>query len=175
MKCGGHSHSGQSTCDRGMMIDLSTSAACPWMERAPGVGQGRHVAGSGGWRNCSTGSSRRSVPYRTLALAASRWAADSDASRVARMSIDNLEAVDVVTADGKLRHASASENPDLFWGVRGGSGNFGVVTNFEFRLHPMQRQVIAGSLTFPIAKARDVMACLADYAPRRPMSCTSTP
>ena len=74
------------------------------------------------------------------------------------MSIDNLESVDVVTADGQLRHASANENPDLFWGVRGGGGNFGVVTNFEFRLHPMQREVIAGSVRFPIARARDVLS-----------------
>jgi FAD/FMN-containing dehydrogenase len=91
--------------------------------------------------------------------------------RIARrfgMSIDNLESVDVVTADGKLRHASASENPDLFWGVRGGSGNFGVVTRFEFRLHPMQREVVAGSVGFPIAKARDVLSMWADYAPSAP-------
>ncbi len=67
--------------------------------------------------------------------------------RVARkfgMAIDNLESIDVVTADGQLRHTSATENPELFWGVRGGGGNFGVVTNFEFRLHPMQREVVAG-------------------------------
>ena len=83
------------------------------------------------------------------------------------MAIDNLESVDVVTADGKLRHASASENPDLFWGVRGGGGNFGVVTNFEFRLHPMQREVVAGSVSFPIARARDVLGMYADYAASR--------
>src|SRR4030095_12986247 len=66
-------------------------------------------------------------------------------SRRYGMSIDNLESVDVVTADGQLRHASASENPDLFWGARGGSGNFGVVSGFEFRLHPMTREVVAGT------------------------------
>ena len=65
------------------------------------------------------------------------------------MAIDNLESVDIVTADGQLRHASASENPDLFWGVRGGSGNFGIVTKFEFRLHPMQREVVAGNADLP--------------------------
>ena len=84
------------------------------------------------------------------------------------MSIDNLESVDVVTADGQLRHASAKENPDLFWGVRGGGGNFGIVTNFEFRLHPMQREVIAGSVTFPIARARDVLGMYAEYAATAP-------
>ena len=62
-------------------------------------------------------------------------------------------------------HASAKENPELYWGARGGSGNFGVVTHFEFKLHPMQRQVVAGSVTFPIAKARDVLTMWSEYAP----------
>jgi FAD/FMN-containing dehydrogenase len=84
------------------------------------------------------------------------------------MSIDNLESVEVVTADGQLRHASASENPDLFWGVRGGSGNFGVVSGFEFRLHPRPREVVAGTLRYPIAKARDVLTMYGDYAPTAP-------
>ena len=84
------------------------------------------------------------------------------------MSIDNLESVDVVTADGQLRHASATENPDLFWGVRGGGGNFGVVTGFEFRLHPMQREVVSGTLSYPIARARDVLSMYADYAAAAP-------
>ena len=91
--------------------------------------------------------------------------------RIARrygMAIDNLDSMDVVTADGQLRHASLRENPDLFWGLRGGSGNFGVVTNFEFNLHPMQRQVIAGKVTFPIEKARDLLSMYADYAPAAP-------
>jgi hypothetical protein len=91
--------------------------------------------------------------------------------RIARrfgMAIDNLNSMDVVTADGQLRHTSTSEHPDLFWGLRGGSGNFGIVTHFEFKLHPMQREVIAGKLTFPLAKARDVLAMYADYAPAAP-------
>ncbi len=69
------------------------------------------------------------------------------------LALDNVKAVDIVTADGKLRHASATENPDLYWGVRGGGGNFGVVTNFEFGLHEMQRQVIGGDVVFPLAAA----------------------
>ena len=84
------------------------------------------------------------------------------------MSIDNLESVDVVTADGQLRHASAKENPDLFWGVRGGGGNFGIVVNFEFRLHPMQREVVAGIVRFPIARAKDLLSMYADYVSTAP-------
>jgi FAD/FMN-containing dehydrogenase len=91
--------------------------------------------------------------------------------RVARrfgMAIDNVESIDIVTADGKLVHASAKENPELYWGARGGSGNFGVVTQFEFKLHPMQREVIAGSMLFPIAKAREVLTMWSEYAPVAP-------
>jgi FAD/FMN-containing dehydrogenase len=84
------------------------------------------------------------------------------------MAIDNLESVDIVTPDGRLRHASATENPDLFWGVRGGGGNFGVVTKFEFRLHPMNREVIAGSVTFPISRAREVLSMWSEYAVTAP-------
>ena len=84
------------------------------------------------------------------------------------MAIDNLASVDVVTADGQLRHASAKENPDLFWGVRGGGSNFGIVTNFEFLLHPMQRAVIAGSVSFPLARARDVLNMYAEHAAAAP-------
>src|SRR6185436_9828874 len=84
------------------------------------------------------------------------------------MAIDNLESVDIVTADGKLRHASAQENPDLFWAVRGGGGNFGIVTNFEFKLHPMQREVVAGEVAFPIERGRDMLSMWAEYAVTAP-------
>jgi hypothetical protein len=91
--------------------------------------------------------------------------------RIARkfgMAVDNLESVDIVTADGKVVHASARENPELYWGARGGSGNFGVVTQFEFKLHPMKREVIAGSVLFPIARMRDVLTLWGEYAPAAP-------
>jgi FAD/FMN-containing dehydrogenase len=84
------------------------------------------------------------------------------------LAIDNLESVDIVGADGQLRHASASENPDLFWAVRGGGGNFGVVTRFEFKLYPMQPRVIAGFIAFPFERARDVIGMYADYAATAP-------
>ena len=91
--------------------------------------------------------------------------------RVARrfgLALDNVMAVDVVTADGKLRRANKDENEDLYWGVRGGGGNFGVVTSFEFQLHPMQRQVVGGRIMFPIAKALDALKFYADYALEAP-------
>lgn len=170
VKCGGHSHSGQSTCDRGMMIDLSSFRGVrvdpgqrrAWVEGGTLLGQVDSESTKSGLVTPLGTVSHTGVGGLTLGGGFGRLA------RRFGMAIDNVESVDIVTADGQLRHASASENPDLFWGVRGGSGNFGVVTRFEFRLHPMQREVVAGTLTFPIAKARDALSMYGDYAPTAP-------
>src|SRR5690606_30254552 len=84
------------------------------------------------------------------------------------LSLDNVRAVDIVTADGEIRRASAEENPDLFWGVRGGGGNFGVVTSFDFALHPMQREVIGGNIIFPLEQAKQVLRFYSEYAATAP-------
>jgi FAD/FMN-containing dehydrogenase len=84
------------------------------------------------------------------------------------LAVDNVKAVDIVTADGRLLHASADENPDLHWGVRGGGGNFGIVTSFEFDLHPMQRTVIGGEVIFPLAEARNVLKFYSEYSIEAP-------
>src|SRR5207244_4356941 len=72
------------------------------------------------------------------------------------LACDNLLSVDIVTADGQLRTASTTENADLFWAVRGGGGNFGVVTSFEYRLHPVGPLVLGGLLVHPLSQAREV-------------------
>jgi FAD/FMN-containing dehydrogenase len=79
------------------------------------------------------------------------------------LTIDQLLAVDMITADGAFVHASESENPDLFWGVRGGGGNFGVVTEFEFRLQPVGPTVLAGLVAWPIERSRDVLHFYRDW------------
>ena len=84
------------------------------------------------------------------------------------LALDNVKAADIVTADGRLLHASADENPDLYWGVRGGGGNFGIVTDFEFGLHPMQRQIVGGEIVFPIDRAREIVEFYGDYSSRAP-------
>ena len=73
------------------------------------------------------------------------------------MTIDNLISVDVVTAEGRQIRASESENADLFWALRGGGGNFGVVTRFEFQLHPVGPEIFAGLMVFPFARARKIL------------------
>jgi FAD/FMN-containing dehydrogenase len=78
------------------------------------------------------------------------------------LTIDNLLAVDAVTADGRLLIASAVEHPDLFWAVRGGGGNFGVVTSFELQLHPAAT-VLAGMLLYPYARANDGLRFYRDF------------
>ena len=166
VKCGGHSFSGASTCDRGLQIDLSAfrgvrvdpAARRVWVAGGTLLGQVDHEAMSHGLVTPLGTVSHTGVGGLTLG---------GGFGRVARrfgLAIDNLASVDIVTADGTLHHASADENPDLYWGVRGGGGNFGIVTTFEFRLHPMERQVVGGDIVFPIAKARDLLAMWADYA-----------
>jgi FAD/FMN-containing dehydrogenase len=80
------------------------------------------------------------------------------------LALDNVKSVDIVSSDGQLRHASAEENQDLYWAVRGGGGNFGVVTAFEFDLHPMQRQVIGGAMIFPLDRARELLMAYSEIS-----------
>ena len=170
VKCGGHSFSGQSTCDSGMMIDLSPFRAVrvdpvakrAWVAGGTLLGLVDHEALSHGLVTTMGTVSHTGVGGLTTGGGFGRLA------RKFGLAVDNLMSVDVVTADGSLRHASADENPDLFWGVRGGGGNFGIVTSFEFRLHSMSRQVVGGDLIFPFSKAHDVLSFYADYSLKAP-------
>ena len=170
VKCGGHSYAGKSTCDGGMQIDLSHFRGA----RVDPQARIAYVAG---------GSLLGELDHETLALGLVTTAGTvshtgvggltlgAGFGRLARrfgLALDNVRGVDIVTADGKLLHASANENPDLYWGVRGGGGNFGVVTNFEFGLHPMPRQVVGGEMIFPIARARELLDFYANYSLNAP-------
>ncbi len=170
VKCGGHSASGKSTCDSGMMIDLSLFRD---VRVDPIAGIARVTGGSLlGAIDHEAMAHGLVVPMGTVShTGVGGLVTGGGFGRLARrfgLSVDSLQAVDVVTADGQFRRASKDENPDLFWGVRGGGGNFGIVTSFEFQLHPMQRQVIAGSIMFPIARAHDVLSLYGEYGPRAP-------
>src|SRR5205814_5196686 len=89
------------------------------------------------------------------------------------LACDNLAAADVVTADGRLVHASESENADLLWGLRGGGGNFGVVTQFELALHRLGPEIYGGPVVFPGAAAPDLLRAFRDWAGSAPDEITA--
>jgi FAD/FMN-containing dehydrogenase len=89
------------------------------------------------------------------------------------LSIDNLISVDIVTADGQLRRASATENEDLFWAVRGAGSNFGVVTSFEFQAHPVGPTVMVGAIFYPQDAAKEVLPAWRDYMASAPEELSS--
>jgi len=170
VKCGGHSFSGQSTCDGGIMIDLSGLRGVrvdPATKRAI-------VAGGSllGQVDGATQPHDLVTPLGTVShTGVGGLTTGGGFGRVARrfgLALDNVTAVEVVTADGKLLRANKDENEDLFWGVRGGGGNFGIVASFEFRLHPMPRKVLGGDMLFPISKARDVLSFYGEYSAEAP-------
>jgi len=170
VKCGGHSYGGKSTCDGGLQIDLSRfrgvrvdpASRTAWVAGGSLLGELDHEAMAHGLVTTAGTVSHTGVGGLTLGGGFGRLA------RRHGLTLDNLRSVDIVTADGRLLRASSEENPDLFWGVRGGGGNFGVVTAFEFALHPMARQVIGGDLIFPITRARELVNFYAEYAATAP-------
>ena len=165
VKCGGHSYGGKSTCDGGMQIDLSTfrharvdpAAKTAYVAGGSLLGELDHESMNFGLVTTAGTVSHTGVGGLTLGGGFGRLA------RRFGLALDNVKAVDIVTADGRLRRASPMENPELYWGVRGGGGNFGVVTSFEFGLHEMKRQVIGGDVVFPVSQMRDVLGMYADY------------
>ena len=170
VKCGGHSPGGKSTCERGMQIDLSrfrgvrvdAAVRRAYVDGGSLLGELDHEAMALGLVTTAGTVSHTGVGGLTLGGGFGRLA------RRFGLALDNVRAVDIVTADGSYLHADPDENPDLYWGVRGGGGNFGVVTNFEFELHPMQRQVVAGNLLFPIDRAREIIGVYGDYSSKAP-------
>jgi FAD/FMN-containing dehydrogenase len=89
-------------------------------------------------------------------------------SRTHGLTIDNLISAEVVTADGTVLRASANEHTELFWGIRGGGGNFGIVTEFEYALHPVGPELLAGLIVHPFAAAKDVLTFYRDFAANAP-------
>ena len=88
------------------------------------------------------------------------------------LACDNLTSAQIVTADGQLRHLSEADNPDLFWAIRGGGGNFGVVTGFEYRLHPLDHNVLAANGSYPYERAQDVLKAVRELAAKMPDAMT---
>ena len=156
---GGHAVTGHAVCDGGVCVDLRL------MNRVTVDAEARtgRVQGGALWRDVDaatqehglavTGGRMSDTGVGGLALGSgSGWL-----ERKLGLTCDSLRSVEIVTADGTVQTASESENPELFWGTRGGGGNFGVVTEFEFDLHPMGPQLLAGMLMYPAPMARDVL------------------
>lgn len=170
VKCGGHSYAGKSTCDGGLQIDLSTFRYCrvdrgsrtAYVAGGSLLGELDREAMAQGLVTTAGTVSHTGVGGLTTAGGFGRL------GRRFGLALDNVKGVDVVTADGHLLHANEEENADLYWGVRGGGGNFGIVTNFEFGLHPMQRTVVSGTVLFPDDHVRDVVNVYRDHGVNAP-------
>ena len=166
IKGGAHSFSGKSSCDGGLMIDLSgmkgieVDAKNRIARVQPGVLGGElDVQTQLHGLAAMTGSiAHTGIAGLTLGGGLSR------VSRKYGLMIDSLRSADIVTADGKHRHASADENPDLYWALRGGGGNFGVVTSFEYDLHPVGPEVLAGSVVYPYEQGKDLLSFYQEFA-----------
>jgi FAD/FMN-containing dehydrogenase len=156
---GGHNIAGSAVCDGGVMIDLSAMksvrvdpvAQRAWVEPGALLADVDKETQAFGLAVPTGINSTTGIAGLTLG-GGFGWL-----TRKHGLTIDNLVSADVVTADGKLLRASATDNPDLFWAIRGGGGNFGIVTAFEFRLHRVGPQVLSGLIVHPFADAEAVL------------------
>lgn len=156
---GGHGIAGHAVCDGGLLIDLALMKSVriepknrvAWVE--PGVTLGEFDAEAQAFGLATPLGINSTTGIAGLTLGGGfGWL-----SRKHGMTVDNLIAADVVTADGRLLRASAEENTDLFWAIRGGSGNFGVVTAFGYRLHAVGPEVVAGLIVHPLKDAGELL------------------
>lgn len=159
IKGGGHDYAGHATCDDGLLIDLS-----PMDQVEVFPEQRRARAGAGAtWADLDAatqehGLATTGVTVSTVGVAGSTLGGGSGhLSRAFGLALDNVRSMEVVTPDGEVRTASETEHPDLFWALRGGSGNFGVVTSFEYELHPIGPEVLGGQAMYLIDDAEDVL------------------
>jgi FAD/FMN-containing dehydrogenase len=171
---GGHNVAGHAVCDGGLMIDLSRMKGL----RVDPVRRTAHAQPglTGGEFDRETQAFGLATPLgfiSTTGIAGLTLGGGYGwLSRSYGLASDNLRSVDLVTADGQFLTASATEHPDLFWGVRGGGGNFGIVTAFEYQLHPVG-PVLGGVVIYPFAQARAVLQFHRDFTAMAPdaLSC----
>jgi FAD/FMN-containing dehydrogenase len=159
IRAGGHNIAGSAVGDGGLLIDLSPMRTVRIDERArrafvaPGATLGDVDKATQAFGLAVPTGINSTTGIAGLTLGGGfGWL-----TRPFGMTIDNLIAADVVTAEGELVRASATENSDLFWGIRGGGGNFGVVASFEFQLHPVGPEVFSGLIVHPFAQAGELL------------------
>jgi FAD/FMN-containing dehydrogenase len=167
---GGHSTPGYSTCDGGIVIDLKR------MNRVDVDPEARtaRVGGGAVWADVDAATQEHGLAItggRVSDTGVGGLALGSGSGWLERMygiTCESLVCAEVVVADGSVVRASADENTDLFWGLRGGGGNFGVVTEFEFGLHPVGPIVMGGMLLYPRAQARELVRTYRDFIAKAP-------
>lgn len=167
---GGHNVTGNAVCEGGLMIDLSL------MDGVHVDPAARSVRAQGG---ATWGDVDRETQVFGLAAPGGVVSTTGIAGltlggglgwlrRKYGLSCDNLLSVDIVTADGQLRKVSAQEHSDLFWGIRGGGGNFGIATSFEFRLYPVGPEVMLANVMYPLEQAKQVMTAWREFMAAAP-------
>lgn len=164
---GGHSWPGKSVCDDGLMIDLSqmhnvevdTAAKYAYAGGGALLGNLDDATLAQGLVTTAGVVSHTGCGGFTLGGGFGRL------NRKYGLTIDNLLGAEIITADGRIRKISAEEEPDLFWAIRGGGGNFGVVTQFDYQLHDFDRNILSGTIIWPVEQARDVLEFYAEWSP----------
>jgi FAD/FMN-containing dehydrogenase len=163
---GGHNIAGSALCDDGLTVDLSgmtsvrvdPDARVAYVEPGATLGDFDHEAQAFGLATSLGINSTTGVAGLTLG-GGFGWL-----TRKHGLTVDNLLAAEMVTADGQRTRVSAEDNADLFWAIRGGGGNFGIVTQFVFQLHPVGPQVLCGLVIYPFEQARSVLTQYREYA-----------
>jgi len=172
---GGHNVAGTAVCDGGLVIDLSpmkrlrVDPVGRTAQAQAGLLWGEFDGGTQAFGLAAPGGIVTHTGIAGLTLGGGLgWL-----MRRHGLAADNVLSADVVTADGAFIRASPEEHPDLFWGLRGGGGNFGVVTSFEYRLHPVGPIVLAGVMLHPAARAREVLGFYSDFIESAPDELTT--
>jgi FAD/FMN-containing dehydrogenase len=175
VRSGGHSLSGSSVCDAGLVIDLSAmkdirvdqEQRTVWAQA--GLRLSEFVRSTQAYGLATTTGTVGGTGLAGLTLGGGLgWFMGKYG-----LTIDNLLAVNLVTAEGRVLRANETEHPDLFWGVRGGGGNFGIVTALEYQLHPVG-PVLAGKVVYPLTHAREVLRFYREYTSQAPDELTAS-
>ena len=172
---GGHSVAGTALCDGGVMIDLS-------LMRGIRIDPVNRIA------RAEPGLTWKELDHETLAVGLATTGGTVSSTGIAGLTLgggigwqmarhgltcDNLLSADIVTADGQVLTANASQHDDLFWAVRGGGGNFGIATSFEYQLYPMESTITGGMMLYPMEQARDVLQFYRSYSQNAPDDLTA--
>jgi FAD/FMN-containing dehydrogenase len=167
---GGHSFPGYSMCDGGLVIDLSSMNSVR-LQAATRTAQ----VGGGAWVVHVDAATQKEGLATTLGQISNTGVGGLTLgggfgwlSRRFGLACDNLASAEIVTADGKIRRVSEKDEPDLFWAIRGGGGNFGVATSFEYHLHPLQPDVLAGHIEYPSSQLKDAIEFYAELITKAP-------